>query len=140
MKELLDHQGELLPDKDRLSRFGNFLRGTSLDELPQLWNVLKGDMSMVGPRPLLIEYLPLYNKEQKRRLEIKPGITGLAQVKGRNALRWGRKFKLDLWYVDHHSLGLDIKIIVLTIKKVWKREGITNKNKRTVEKFTGTNL
>lgn len=140
MKKLLDNQGELLPDRDRLTRFGNFLRGTSLDELPQLWNVIKGDMSLVGPRPLLIEYLPLYNSEQRRRLDIKPGITGLAQVKGRNALKWGKKFKLDLWYVDHHSLGLDLKILMLTIKKVWIREGIRDKENRPVEKFTGTNL
>jgi lipopolysaccharide/colanic/teichoic acid biosynthesis glycosyltransferase len=115
--------GELLPDAVRLTPFGRFLRSTSLDELPELWNVLKGDMSLVGPRPLLVEYLPLYSPEQARRHEVRPGITGWAQVNGRNALDWEAKFKLDVWYVDHRSLWLDIKILWLTVKKVLVREG-----------------
>ncbi|KTC80715.1 sugar transferase [Legionella cherrii] len=139
MKELYNKQGEVLPDKDRITRFGHFVRASSLDELPQLWNVLKGEMSFVGPRPLLIEYLSLYNNEQKRRHNVKPGITGLAQVNGRNALTWDDKFKLDLWYVDHQSFYLDIKILLLTIKKVLIREGITSQGSVSNEKFTGNN-
>lgn len=139
MKELYNKQGEVLPDKDRITPFGHFVRASSLDELPQLWNVLKGEMSFVGPRPLLIEYLSLYNHEQKRRHNVKPGITGLAQVNGRNALTWDDKFKLDLWYVDHQSFYLDIKILLLTIKKVLIREGITSQGSVSNEKFTGNN-
>ncbi|MCW8397229.1 sugar transferase [Legionella sp. PATHC038] len=139
MKELYDKQGEVLPDKDRITRFGHFVRASSLDELPQLWNVLKGEMSFVGPRPLLMEYLSLYNDEQKRRHDVKPGITGLAQVNGRNALTWDDKFKLDLWYVDHQSFYLDIKILLLTVKKVVIREGITSQGSVSNEKFTGNN-
>jgi lipopolysaccharide/colanic/teichoic acid biosynthesis glycosyltransferase len=130
--------GELLPDAVRLTPFGRFLRSTSLDELPELWNVLKGDMSLVGPRPLLVEYLPLYSPEQARRHEVRPGITGWAQVNGRNALDWEAKFKLDVWYVDHRSLWLDIKILWLTIKKVLVREGISAAGEATMGKFTGS--
>ena len=129
--------GQLLPDAVRLNAFGRFLRGTSLDELPELWNVLKGDMSLVGPRPLLMEYLPLYSLEQARRHEVRPGITGWAQVNGRNALSWEEKFKLDVWYVDHHSLWLDIKILWLTVRKVLVREGISADGEATMSKFTG---
>jgi len=130
--------GELLPDAVRLTPFGRFLRSTSLDELPELWNVLKGDMSLVGPRPLLMEYLPLYSPEQARRHEVRPGITGWAQVNGRNALDWEAKFKLDVWYVDHRSLWLDIKILWLTVKKVLVREGISAAGEATMGKFTGS--
>ncbi len=130
--------GELLPDAVRLTPFGRFLRSTSLDELPELWNVLKGDMSLVGPRPLLMEYLPLYSPEQARRHEVRPGITGWAQVNGRNALDWEAKFKLDVWYVDHCSLWLDIKILWLTVKKVLVREGISAAGEATMGKFTGS--
>ena len=130
--------GELLPDAVRLTPFGRFLRATSLDELPELWNVLKGDMSLVGPRPLLMEYLPLYSPEQVRRHEVRPGITGWAQVNGRNAISWEAKFKLDVWYVDHRSLWLDIKILWLTIKKVLVREGISAAGEATMGKFTGS--
>jgi len=130
--------GELLPDAVRLTPFGRFLRSTSLDELPELWNVLKGDMSLVGPRPLLVEYLPLYSPEQARRHEVRPGITGWAQVNGRNALDWEAKFKLDVWYVDHRSLWLDIKILWLTVKKVLVREGISAAGEATMGKFTGS--
>ena len=130
--------GELLPDAVRLTPFGRFLRATSLDELPELWNVLKGDMSLVGPRPLLVEYLPLYSPEQARRHEVRPGITGWAQVNGRNALDWEAKFKLDVWYVDHRSLWLDIKILWLTVKKVLVREGISAAGEATMGKFTGS--
>ncbi|APF17778.1 sugar transferase [Caldithrix abyssi DSM 13497] len=139
MKNEVDKQGNLLPDEKRLTRFGQFLRSTSLDELPELFNVLKGDMSLVGPRPLLMEYLPLYSKEQARRHEVKPGITGWAQVNGRNALTWQEKFKLDVWYVDHVSFWLDLKILSLTILKVLKREGINHPGQATMEKFTGFN-
>lgn len=139
MKELANKQGEILPDEERITPLGRFLRASSLDELPQLWNVIKGQMSIVGPRPLLIEYLPLYNKDQKRRHDVKPGITGLAQVNGRNALNWEERFALDLWYVDHQSFYLDIKIIILTLKKVLMREGITGPKSVTNEKFTGNN-
>ena len=130
-------KGELLPDAERLTAFGQWLRATSLDELPSLWNVLKGEMSLVGPRPLLMEYLPLYNLEQARRNELKPGITGWAQVNGRNAISWEDKFKLDVWYVDNQSLYLDIKIILLTIKKVLCRVDINAKGDVTMPKFTG---
>ncbi|WP_126446631.1 sugar transferase [Sulfuricystis multivorans] len=128
---------ELLPDAQRLTPFGRWLRATSLDELPELWNVLKGDMSLIGPRPLLMEYLPLYTPEQARRHEVRPGITGWAQVNGRNALSWEEKFKLDVWYVDHHNFWLDLKILWLTIKQVLAREGISAKGEATMPKFTG---
>lgn len=130
--------GALLPDAERLTTFGRFLRSSSLDELPELWNVIKGDMSLVGPRPLLVEYLPLYSPEQARRHEVRPGITGWAQVNGRNALSWDDKFKLDVWYVDHRSLWLDIKILWLTVKKVLVREGISAAGEATMSKFTGS--
>lgn len=129
--------GQLLPDTDRLPPFGRFLRSTSLDELPELWNVLRGDMSLVGPRPLLMEYLPLYSLEQARRHEVRPGVTGWAQVNGRNALGWEEKFALDVWYVDHRSLLLDIKIIWMTVMKVIKRDGINAAGEVTMPKFTG---
>ena len=130
--------GQLLPDSLRLTPFGRFLRATSLDELPELWNVLKGDMSLVGPRPLLMEYLPLYSTEQARRHDVRPGITGWAQVNGRNALSWKEKFTLDVWYVDHRSLWLDIRILCLTAKKVLVREGISGQGEATMSKFTGS--
>lgn len=129
--------GEPLPDRDRLTSFGNFLRATSLDELPELWNVLTGDMSLVGPRPLLMEYLPLYAPEQARRHEVRPGITGWAQVNGRNALTWEEKFRLDVWYVDHRSIRLDLKILWLTVRKVLSREGVNATGEATMQKFTG---
>jgi lipopolysaccharide/colanic/teichoic acid biosynthesis glycosyltransferase len=129
--------GALLPDSERLTAFGRLLRSTSLDELPELWNVLKGDMSLVGPRPLLMDYLPLYSPEQARRHEMRPGITGWAQVNGRNALSWNEKFKLDVWYVDHASLWLDIKVLWLTVKKVVVREGISAAGEATMPRFTG---
>lgn len=129
--------GELLPDVERMTRFGQFLRSTSLDELPGLWNVIQGDMSVVGPRPLLMEYLPLYNPDQARRHDVKPGLTGWAQVNGRNAINWDEKFRLDIWYVDNWSLWLDIKIILMTIKKVILRNDISAKGEATMPKFTG---
>lgn len=129
--------GELLPDADRLTRFGALLRSTSLDELPELWNVLKGEMSLVGPRPLLIEYLPLYTPEQARRHDVRPGITGWAQVNGRNAISWEEKFALDVWYVENQSLWLDIKILWLTVHKVLVRDGISASGEVTASKFTG---
>lgn len=129
--------GQLLPDADRLTPFGRFLRASSLDELPELWNVLKGDMSLVGPRPLLVEYLPLYSPEQARRHAVRPGITGWAQVNGRNALSWDNKFKLDVWYVDNRSTRLDIKILWSTVRKVLLREGISAAGEATMSKFTG---
>jgi lipopolysaccharide/colanic/teichoic acid biosynthesis glycosyltransferase len=129
----------LLPDNERVTSFGRFLRSTSLDELPELWNVLKGEMSLVGPRPLRIEYLPLYTAKQTRRHEVLPGITGWAQVKGRNLLGWEQKFDLDLWYVNNHSFTLDIKILFLTIKKVILREGVNDLDNCLVKPFTGTN-
>ena len=132
-----DADGNLLPDAERLTSFGRFLRSSSLDELPELFNVLKGEMSLVGPRPLLMEYLPLYSEEQMRRHEARPGITGWAQINGRNALTWEDKFKLDVWYVDHRSLWLDIRIIVLTIWKILKREGISQPGHVTAQKFMG---
>lgn len=137
MLDKTDANGEAMEDAYRITRLGGFLRAFSLDELPELWNVIKGDMSLVGPRPLLIEYLPLYNETQRRRHEIKPGITGLTQIKGRNALAWKEKFDLDVWYVDNRSLWLDVKILFLTVKKVLIREGITSKGSMTAEKFAG---
>jgi len=138
MTDKRDKHGRLLPDNIRLTRFGRILRSTSLDELPELWNVLKGDMSLVGPRPLLMEYLPLYSKEQYRRHEVRPGVTGWAQINGRNAISWEDKFKLDVWYVDNQSFGLDLKILVLTVKKVLIRDGISGQGEVTMSKFTGT--
>jgi lipopolysaccharide/colanic/teichoic acid biosynthesis glycosyltransferase len=129
--------GELLPDARRLTPFGHFLRATSLDELPELWNVLRGEMSLVGPRPLLMEYLPLYSPEQARRHEVRPGITGWAQVNGRNAVSWDERFKLDVWYVDHRSLWLDLRILWLTVRKVIVREGISAQGEATMPRFTG---
>lgn len=137
MTDQRDRQGHLLPDAERLTRFGQWLRKTSLDELPQLWNVLKGDMSFVGPRPLMVRYLERYSPEQARRHLVPPGITGWAQVNGRNALSWEEKFKLDTWYVDHWGLGLDFKILLLTIGKVLRREGISQEGFATAEEFRG---
>ncbi len=134
-----DKNGNLLPDEKRLTKVGKIIRNLSLDELPQLFNVLKGDMSFVGPRPLLVEYLPLYNDRQRKRHEVKPGITGLAQVMGRNALTWKEKFEYDIYYVENLSFWLDLKIILLTILKVLKREGISPENRVTMEKFNGKN-
>ena len=131
--------GNLLPDVQRLTNVGRFVRSTSIDELPQLINVLKGDMALIGPRPLLVQYLPLYSKEQARRHDVRPGITGWAQVNGRNAISWTKKFELDVWYVDHCSFWLDVKIIFLTIKKVFVREGISQEGQATMEFFTGNN-
>ena len=139
MRDAFDGHGKPLPDKVRLTRTGSFVRSFSLDELPQLINVLKGDMSLVGPRPLLVKYLPLYSKEQARRHNVKPGITGWAQVNGRNAISWAEKFKLDVWYVDHLSLILDLKIILLTIKKVFQRRGINASSQNTMTAFEGNN-
>ena len=139
MTDERDAEGNLLPDDKRLTKVGKFVRSTSIDELPQLINVLKGDMSFIGPRPLLPQYLPLYNKEQARRHEVRPGITGWAQVNGRNAISWQQKFEYDVWYVDHISLGLDVRILFLTIKKVFVREGITSSTSSTMELFTGNN-
>ncbi len=138
MTDSKDSSGNLLPDKVRLTPFGRVLRSTSLDELPGLINVLKGDMSLVGPRPLLMEYLPLYSPEQARRHELRPGITGWAQVNGRNAIGWEDKFKLDVWYVDNRSFALDMKILFLTVKKVFVREGISAQGEATISKFTGS--
>lgn len=129
--------GSLLPDAQRLTAFGRFLRSSSLDELPELWNVLRGDMSLVGPRPLLMEYLPLYSAEQARRHEVRPGITGWAQVNGRNALTWDQKFKLDVWYVDHRSMTLDLRILFLTLLRVVQRDGITATGDASMPRFTG---
>ncbi|MBO6899860.1 MAG: sugar transferase [Rhizobiaceae bacterium] len=137
MTELRDRNGQLLPDEQRLPAFGRILRATSLDELPELWNVIKGDMSLVGPRPLLMEYLPLYSAEQARRHEVKPGITGWAQVNGRNAITWEEKFALDVWYVDNRSLWLDLRIIGMTIAKVFLRQGINSAGSSTMERFRG---
>lgn len=139
MTDERDVSGKLLPDADRLTPVGKFVRSTSIDELPQLINVLKGDMALIGPRPLLPQYLPLYSKEQARRHEVRPGITGWAQVNGRNAISWAKKFELDVWYVDHCSFGLDLKIIFLTIKKVFIREGISQEGQATIEPFNGHN-
>lgn len=132
--------GQLLPDAERLTAFGRFLRASSLDELPGLWSVLKGDMSLVGPRPLLMDYLPLYSAEQSRRHEVRPGITGWAQINGRNALSWDEKFKLDVWYVDNRSLWLDIKILWLTVRKVLVRDGINAAGEATMPRFTGSRM
>jgi sugar transferase EpsL len=137
MRDARTPSGELLPDELRLTTFGKWLRSTSLDELPELFNVFKGEMSLVGPRPLLMEYLPRYSPEQARRHEVKPGITGWAQVNGRNALSWEEKFRLDVWYVDHWNLWLDVKILLLTIWKVLKREGISAEGSATMPVFTG---
>lgn len=134
-----DEDGNLMPDEKRLTRIGKFIRSTSVDELPQLINVLKGDMALIGPRPLLPQYLPLYTKEQARRHNVRPGITGWAQVNGRNAISWTKKFELDVWYVDHCSFLLDLKIIFLTIKKVFVREGISSDTSVTMEPFSGNN-
>lgn len=139
MTDERDTKGNLLPDAERLTKVGKFVRSTSIDELPQLINVLKGDMALIGPRPLLPQYLPLYNKEQSRRHEVRPGITGWAQANGRNAISWNKKFELDVWYVDHCSLWLDIKIILITIKKVFVREGISQEGQATMEPFNGNN-
>lgn len=139
MTDARDDNGELLPDEDRLTKVGSFVRSTSIDELPQLINVLKGDMSLIGPRPLLPEYLPLYSKEQMRRHEVRPGISGWAQCHGRNQISWTEKFKLDVWYVDHVSLITDLKVIFITIKKVLFREDINSDNDATMEDFDGTN-
>src|SRR5690554_4751648 len=138
MLDATDKDGNPLPDDQRMTRFGSFLRSTSLDELPELWNVLKGDMSLVGPRPLLVEYLPLYNEQQARRHEVRPGVTGWAQINGRNAISWEQKFDYDVWYVDNQSLWLDIKILLLTVKKVFVREGISSSETVTMPKFKGT--
>ena len=137
MTHASDASGGLLPDAERLTRFGRFLRATSLDELPELWNVLVGDMSLVGPRPLLMEYLPIYSPEQARRHQVRPGVTGWAQVNGRNALSWEDKFLLDVWYVDNRSFWLDLKIIYLTVKIVLARDGISAKGDATMPRFTG---
>lgn len=139
MTDERDSAGNLLPDEQRLTKVGKFVRSTSIDELPQLINVLKGDMALVGPRPLLPQYLPLYSKEQARRHEVRPGITGWAQCHGRNAISWTKKFELDVWYVDHCSFLLDLKILFMTIKKVFVREGISSDTSVTMEPFTGDN-
>jgi lipopolysaccharide/colanic/teichoic acid biosynthesis glycosyltransferase len=138
MTDARDASGALLPDAQRLTSFGRFLRASSLDELPELWNVLRGEMSLVGPRPLLVEYLPLYSPEQARRHAVRPGITGWAQINGRNAISWVDKFALDVWYVDHRSLWLDVRILWLTVKKVICREGITAEGDATMPRFKGT--
>jgi sugar transferase EpsL len=135
-----DSNGDLLPDNQRLKQFGLFLRSTSLDELPELWNVLKGDMSLVGPRPLLMEYLPLYSDDQKKRHHVLPGITGWAQINGRNELSWTEKFKLDVWYIENWSLWFDVKILGLTVKKVLSREAVSSKGQATVAKFSGNDF
>ena len=137
MNDKRDVSGNLLPDAERLTRVGRFVRSTSLDEIPQLLNVIKGDMSLIGPRPLLVQYLTLYNEEQKRRHEVRPGITGWAQVNGRNAISWQQKFEYDVWYVDHVSLSLDLKIMYKTIQKVFKRDGINSDTSATMEEFKG---
>lgn len=138
MKDALDEQGNPLPDNERLTPFGKMLRSTSLDEMPELWNVIKGDMSIVGPRPLLMEYLPLYNKEQAKRHDVRPGMTGHAQVNGRNAISWEQKFKLDTWYVENRSLWLDFKIMLQTVKKVIAKDDINEAGEATMTKFTGS--
>lgn len=140
MKDATDKEGNLLSDSERLTLFGQKLRSTSLDELPELWNVLKGDMSLVGPRPLLMEYLPLYSSEQARRHNVRPGVTGYAQVNGRNAISWEQKFALDTWYVDNRSLWLDIKILAKTVKQVLIKEGISAAGEATMSKFTGNEV
>jgi len=139
MKDALDEYGKPLPDSERLTAFGKMLRSSSLDEMPELWNVIKGDMSVVGPRPLLMEYLPLYNEEQAKRHDVRPGMTGHAQVNGRNAISWEQKFELDTWYVENQSLWLDFKIMLQTIKKVIAKDDISEAGEATMSKFTGTN-
>lgn len=139
MTDERDTEGKLLPDADRLTKVGRFVRSTSIDELPQLWNVFKGDMSLIGPRPLLVQYLPLYSPEQARRHEVRPGITGWAQCHGRNAISWKKKFELDVWYVDHISFVTDCKVILTTLKKVLKRADISSKTSATMEAFNGNN-
>lgn len=138
MTDARDDKGELLPDEERITRFGKWLRSTSLDELPQLWNVLMGDMSLVGPRPLLLDYVPLYNENERRRLAVRPGITGWAQINGRNAISWPEKFALDIWYVENRGTALDVKIILLTIKKALAREGISSEGSATMPRFLGS--
>lgn len=139
MTDERDHEGKLLPDAERLTRVGRIVRSLSIDELPQLWNVLKGDMSFIGPRPLLVQYLPLYSPEQMRRHEVRPGITGWAQCHGRNSLSWTEKFKYDVWYVDHVSLKTDIMVVLLTVKGVVRREGISQEGRATMSAFNGHN-
>lgn len=138
MKDAVDESGNVLPDSQRMTPFGDKLRNSSLDELPELWNVLKGDMSLVGPRPLLMQYLPLYNNEQSRRHAVRPGVTGWAQVNGRNAISWEEKFAMDVWYVDNKTFWLDLKILLLTVKKVFLRDGISAKGHVTIEPFNGS--
>lgn len=138
MKDAVDAKGHPLPDAERMTPFGDQLRNSSLDELPELWNVLKGEMSLVGPRPLLMQYLHLYSPEQARRHEVRPGVTGWAQINGRNAISWEDKFKLDVWYVDNRSFWLDLKILLLTVKKVFIKEGISAEGEATMSKFTGS--
>jgi len=138
MRDAIGPDGQPLPDAERMTPFGSFLRSASLDELPELWNVLKGEMSLVGPRPLLMEYLPLYSSEQARRHQVRPGVTGWAQINGRNALSWEEKFRLDVWYVDNQSFWLDLKILALTVKKVFVREGISAAGEATMPRFTGS--
>ena len=138
MTDECDENGNLLPDDQRLTRFGQILRSTSLDELPELWNILRGDMSIVGPRPLLVKYLPLYNEEQRHRHDVRPGLTGWAQANGRNAISWEEKFKLDVWYVQHISFWVDLKVIFMTVKKVFCRDGISSETSVTMEEFSGT--
>lgn len=138
MNDKKDSNGELLPDAERLTKFGKFVRKTSLDELPQLWNVLRGDMSLIGPRPLLVTYLPLYNEEQRKRHQVRPGITGWAQVNGRNAISWEKKFEYDVWYVEHFSLALDIKIFFMTVLKVLRGSDISSSTHATMEEFEGS--
>lgn len=135
MTDKRDEKGELLPDEVRLTKFGKLLRSTSLDELPELWNILRGDMSIVGPRPLLVKYLPLYNEVQKHRHDVRPGLTGWAQVHGRNTISWEEKFEYDVWYVEHLSFAIDVKTVFLTVKKVFCREGITSETAATIEEF-----
>ena len=139
MTDERDAEGKLLPDAERLTKVGKFVRSTSIDELPQLWNVFKGDMSLIGPRPLLVKYLPLYSPEQTRRHEVRPGITGWAQCHGRNAISWQKKFELDVWYVDHVSFLTDCKVVLTTIKKVLKRDGISAEGQATIQPFNGNN-
>ena len=138
MKDAVDAQGDSLPDSERLTPFGQMLRSSSLDEMPELWNVIKGDMSIVGPRPLLMEYLPLYNEQQAKRHNVRPGITGYAQVNGRNAISWEKKFELDTWYVENRSLWLDFKIMLKTVQKVLSKDDISAEGEATMSKFTGT--
>ncbi|ENV86243.1 sugar transferase [Acinetobacter radioresistens] len=140
MKDAIDANGQLLPDSERLTPFGRMLRSSSLDEMPELWNVIKGDMSIVGPRPLLMEYLPLYNEEQAKRHEVRPGMTGYAQVNGRNAISWDEKFKLDTWYVENQSIWLDFKIMLKTVKKVLAKDDISAEGEATMSKFTGNSV